>query len=137
MNPSREVERKSRRSGFSPTYGWEQVALGNAESRRWRYGGGGPLIVPNPFNQPHVDQETVVAAKNDSRKQSKGNNPARRARTSSSADSSPSGDASRREQMIADAAYFRAEQRGFAPGDEMSDWFQAEADVDAMLASGE
>jgi len=30
--------------------------------------------------------------------------------------------------MIAVAAYFRAEQRGFAPGDELDDWFQAEAE---------
>lgn len=36
-----------------------------------------------------------------------------------------------REQMIAEAAYFRAQQRGFEPGNEMSDWLQAEADVEA------
>lgn len=34
----------------------------------------------------------------------------------------------RPEEMIAVAAYFRAEQRGFAPGDELGDWFQAEAE---------
>lgn len=33
------------------------------------------------------------------------------------------------EEMIAVAAYFRAEQRGFAPGDELADWFQAEAEL--------
>lgn len=38
-----------------------------------------------------------------------------------------------REQMIAEAAYFRAEQRGFAPGNEMSDWLQAEVDVESIL----
>ncbi len=38
-----------------------------------------------------------------------------------------------REQLIAEAAYFRAEQRGFHPGSEMADWFEAEADVDRML----
>lgn len=38
-----------------------------------------------------------------------------------------------REQMIAEAAYFRAERRGFAPGNEMSDWLQAEADVEGIL----
>lgn len=38
-----------------------------------------------------------------------------------------------REQMIAEAAYYRAEQRGFAPGNEMSDWLQAEADVESIL----
>lgn len=40
-----------------------------------------------------------------------------------------------REQMIAEAAYFRAEQRGFAPGNEMSDWLEAEADVESVLHS--
>ncbi|MDP1613616.1 MAG: DUF2934 domain-containing protein [Sulfuritalea sp.] len=37
-------------------------------------------------------------------------------------------DRSRLDEMIAVAAYFRAEQRGFAPGDELGDWFQAEAE---------
>ena len=32
-----------------------------------------------------------------------------------------------REEMIAVAAYYRAEQRDFAPGDELGDWLQAEA----------
>lgn len=40
-----------------------------------------------------------------------------------------------REQRIAEAAYFRAEQRGFSPGNEMSDWLDAEANVDRMLES--
>lgn len=44
----------------------------------------------------------------------------------------PSGD-SPREQMIAEAAYFRAEQRGFAPGNEISDWLAAESDVERVL----
>lgn len=39
-----------------------------------------------------------------------------------------------REQMIAEAAYFRAEQRGFAPGNEMSDWLEAESDVEHLLS---
>jgi hypothetical protein len=39
-----------------------------------------------------------------------------------------------REKMIAEAAYFRAEQRGFASGDEMTDWLQAEADVEGFLS---
>lgn len=37
-------------------------------------------------------------------------------------------DSSRLEEMIAVAAYFRAEQRGFAPGEDLNDWFQAEAE---------
>lgn len=42
------------------------------------------------------------------------------------------GDACPREQMIAEAAYYHAERRGFAPGNEMSDWLQAEADVEGL-----
>jgi hypothetical protein len=38
-----------------------------------------------------------------------------------------------REQMIAEAAYYRAERRGFASGNEMSDWLEAEADVEHVL----
>lgn len=40
-----------------------------------------------------------------------------------------------RYRMIAEAAYFRAEQRGFAPGDELADWLAAELDIDALLQS--
>ena len=40
------------------------------------------------------------------------------------------------EQIIAEAAYFRAEQRGFAPGHEISDWLQAEADVEGSMGHG-
>jgi hypothetical protein len=32
------------------------------------------------------------------------------------------------EETIAITAYFRAEQRGFAPGNELADWLQAEAE---------
>lgn len=41
-----------------------------------------------------------------------------------------------REQMIAEAAYFHAERRGFSPGNELSDWLQAEADVEGVRSSG-
>jgi hypothetical protein len=39
-----------------------------------------------------------------------------------------------RRNMIARAAYFRAEKREFAPGHEVEDWVAAEADVDRELA---
>ena len=35
-----------------------------------------------------------------------------------------------REARIAEAAYWRAERRGFAPGGEMEDWLQAERELD-------
>lgn len=34
-----------------------------------------------------------------------------------------------RYQLIAEAAYFIAQRRGFAPGSELEDWIQAEAEV--------
>jgi hypothetical protein len=33
--------------------------------------------------------------------------------------------------MIAEAAYYRAERRGFAPGLELEDWLQSEAELAA------
>jgi len=38
-----------------------------------------------------------------------------------------------RHEIIATAAYFIAEQRGFAPGHEEEDWYRAEAAVDRQL----
>jgi hypothetical protein len=38
-----------------------------------------------------------------------------------------------REALIAEAAYFRAQRRGFAPGHEEEDWLAAEAEVDGRL----
>ncbi|HWT27988.1 MAG TPA: DUF2934 domain-containing protein [Methylophilaceae bacterium] len=38
-----------------------------------------------------------------------------------------------RQQMIADNAYFRAERRDFAPGSEMVDWLEADAEIDRYL----
>ena len=40
-----------------------------------------------------------------------------------------------RAALIAEAAFFRAEKRGFAPGHETEDWLAAEAEVDATLMS--
>jgi hypothetical protein len=36
-------------------------------------------------------------------------------------------------EMISQAAYYRAEKRGFEPGLEAEDWEQAEAEVKARL----
>jgi len=36
-------------------------------------------------------------------------------------------------RLIAEAAYYRAQARGFAPGQESEDWLQAEAEIDRML----
>lgn len=45
-------------------------------------------------------------------------------------------DPERRRALIAEAAYLRAERRGFVPGHEEEDWLTAEAEVDTALAMG-
>jgi hypothetical protein len=45
-------------------------------------------------------------------------------------------DPQQRAALIARAAYFRAMNRGFAPGHEVQDWLAAEAEVDAELLRG-
>jgi len=40
-----------------------------------------------------------------------------------------------REECIAEAAYLRAEARGFGPGHELEDWLAAEKALDAMFAA--
>jgi hypothetical protein len=35
--------------------------------------------------------------------------------------------------MIREAAYFKAEKRGFAPGHELDDWLEAEEEIDKKL----
>jgi hypothetical protein len=40
-----------------------------------------------------------------------------------------------RRKMIAIAAYHKAEKRGFAPGNELQDWAEAEKEVDELLIS--
>ena len=41
-----------------------------------------------------------------------------------------------RRELIAQAAYYRAERRGFEPGHEADDWLAAEGEVDAALMLG-
>jgi len=40
-----------------------------------------------------------------------------------------------RRGMIAEAAYLRAEHRGFTPGSEVEDWLAAEREIDALLSA--
>ena len=41
----------------------------------------------------------------------------------------------KRVQMIAIAAYFRAQKRGFTPNEDLADWFEAEREIDRHLNS--
>ena len=42
-----------------------------------------------------------------------------------------------RRALIAEAAYLRAERRGFVPGQETEDWLAAEVELDALLKAGQ
>ena len=46
---------------------------------------------------------------------------------------SPDADAEARRRMIAEAAYYAAEKRGFAPGGDVDDWLCAEAEIERRL----
>lgn len=51
-----------------------------------------------------------------------------------SASGQPVDDSARR-AMIAQAAYFRAERRGFVHGGELDDWLEAEREISRILES--
>ena len=70
-----------------------------------------------------------MKTRSESTSKPKDNRSAQHTRRSRQSGSSPEAYDCPREQMIAEAAYFRAEQRGFMPGNELSDWLQAEAEV--------
>ncbi len=44
--------------------------------------------------------------------------------------------AEQRRHYVEMAAYYIAERRGFAPGNPLEDWVQAEAEIDRLLAEG-
>jgi hypothetical protein len=48
----------------------------------------------------------------------------------------PMTSAEERARMIAEAAYYLSEQRGFAPGHEVEDWLAAEQQIDTRIEGG-
>jgi hypothetical protein len=77
----------------------------------------GASSVHSPDIQPPSTNETRTAQSNRIEKHSLSRTASARAR----------------HQLIAEAAYRRAEQRGFGPGEDWEDWFAAEREVDALL----
>jgi hypothetical protein len=47
----------------------------------------------------------------------------------------PSISAQEHQMLVARAAYFRAEKRGFAPGGELQDWVEAEAELLRLIGN--
>ncbi len=39
-----------------------------------------------------------------------------------------------RARMVAEAAYYRAQRRGFQQGDQTTDWYEAEKEVEVILS---
>jgi hypothetical protein len=46
----------------------------------------------------------------------------------------PGDEAAQRQAMIAEAAYFRAQRRGFEPGHALEDWLAAEQEIYRLVA---
>jgi len=91
------------------------------------------LLPAGDPRQARLDQEKKMKTRSETTSKTKGKGPGGQTRgANKSVQSSSAGYDCPREQMIAEAAYFRAEERGFVPGHEMSDWLQAEADVEAL-----
>lgn len=80
---------------------------------------------------PHRPKETRMNATAAPTKRSR-SGAVRRSPGSARAETARAGENCTREQMIAEAAYYRAERRGFVGGHEMSDWLQAEAEVEGL-----
>lgn len=60
-----------------------------------------------------------------------------KARTAAARSAKPAGvPQEQRRNYIEMAAYYIAERRGFAPGNPLEDWVQAEAEIDRLLAEG-
>jgi len=86
-------------------------------------------IVPQQTQSPTRRRSAAVAKSAAAPESRTGTRSARRKSTSKH--SAALDDQARRE-MIAIAAYYRAERRGFTPGDPLNDWVEAEAEIARM-----
>jgi Protein of unknown function (DUF2934) len=64
------------------------------------------------------------------------NAPRKTAAATSQPDSQAQAPSEETRRRIAEAAYFRAKQRGFEPGHELEDWVEAESEVMGRLNGG-
>jgi hypothetical protein len=76
----------------------------------------------------HAPEQSIPARTNAHRAEAK---PDSRSTAANTASTAPPADP--RHAMIAEAAYFRSEKRGFADGHELDDWLAADADIDRQL----
>ncbi len=79
----------------------------------------------------HTSKTTIRSKATASEKTPKAVVTARKSRSATKAGKISS---ERRLEMIAEAAYLRAERREFGPGNSVEDWLAAEQEVDLLLA---
>jgi hypothetical protein len=79
------------------------------------------------FHEERLQQEVEIEARNESANKPEGNYDYEQMIAENTVFST--------KEKIEEAAYFIAQRRGFAPGHELSDWHQAETEVEGMLCS--
>jgi hypothetical protein len=79
------------------------------------------------FHEERLQQEAEIEARNESANKPEGNYEYEQMIAENTVFST--------KEKIEEAAYFIAQRRGFAPGHELSDWHQAETEVEAMQCS--
>ena len=80
-----------------------------------------------------IEHGTIGTEKISASRQAAQATTAKAARRRGAGDHRHSVSAEERERFIAMAAYYRAERRGFAPGGELQDWYEAAAEIDRQL----
>ena len=90
-----------------------------------------PVAAPAPAKKPRstkpkADAPVVVPAEAPAVK--------RASKPKAAAAATPALTPEERYRQVAEAAYYIAEKRGFAPGNPSDDWYQAEAEVDGKTA---
>ena len=86
---------------------------------------GGSTAARKGTRIPVAARKKALAKSSDTRKATKAESPALEHPIDEAA----------RHAMIAQSAYFRAERRGFAHGEELNDWLEAEREISRILES--
>lgn len=82
-----------------------------------------------------ANADDTVIARSAGRKVRQGKSAGKTRRRETASASAPGISAQVRQAMIAEAAYFRAQQRQFAPGFDVDDWLAAEQAIDELLSA--
>jgi len=87
------------------------------------------IVRPDVAARPDVNARGVVARREPKRTEA--------ATKGKEAASAPAYSGEDRYRMIAEAAYYRAESRGFEGGSQLDDWLAAEMEIDQILGAVE